>query len=166
MIEKYKKILHQIVKLKFLVSTPLVIFLSAACMEQNNQVCEESTPIGFDITALLVDELDCVLIEQTEQDQQTFKITSQSKFEELLTCQTPLTEIDFENEFIVGGQVKSYQCGSFKEAFSERKCDKIKIGVNIQPQDCTGITDVLFFVSLPIEYLDSDVEFEFIKFEL
>lgn len=166
MIEKYKKILHQVVKLKFLVSIPLVIFLTAACMEQNNQVCEESTPIGFDITALLIDELDCVLIEQSDQDQQTFKITSQSEFEELLTCQTPLTEIDFENEFIVGGRVKSYECGRFKELFSERMCNKVKVELKIQPQDCAAITDVLFFVSLPLEYLDTDVEFEFINFEL
>lgn len=166
MIEKYKKILHQVVKLKFLVSIPLVIFLSAACMEQNNQVCEESTPIGFDITALLIDELDCVLIEQSEQDQQTFKITSQSEFEELLTCQTPLTEIDFENEFIVGGRVKSYECGRYKELISKRECDVIKINVSIEPLICGAVTDVLFFVSLPLEYLDTDVEFEFVNFEL
>ncbi|MFD2035732.1 hypothetical protein ACFSKL_13090 [Belliella marina] len=165
MIGKYKKILHQVGKLKFQASTSLVIFLSAACMEQNNQICDESIPIGSDVTDLLVDNHKCNLAEQNEQDLATFKITSQSEFEELLTCQSPQIKIDFENEFIVGGQVKSYQCGSFKEAFSEKKCNKIKIGVNIQPQDCTGITDVLFFVSLPIEYINNDLEFEIVYLE-
>ncbi|MCC5938524.1 MAG: hypothetical protein JJU34_14690 [Lunatimonas sp.] len=161
MIEKYKTKRRQVGKVKILVSTFLVIFLLVACIEQSNQVCDESIPVGSDITALLVGEHNCTLIEKAEQDLVTVKITSTSELEDWLTCQTPLTEIDFENEFIVGGRVKSYECGRFKELFSERMCNKVKVELKIQPQDCAAITDVLFFVSLPLEYLDTDVEFEF-----
>lgn len=165
MIEKHKTKLRHVREVKLLVSTFLVILLSVACIEQNNQICEESIPVGTDITALLVDERNCFLKEKAEQDLVTFKITSSSELEEWLTCQTPLTEIDFENEFVVGGRVKSYECGRFKELFSERMCNKVKVELKIQPQDCAAIKDVLFFVSLPLEYLDTDVEFEFINVE-
>jgi hypothetical protein len=100
-----------------------------------------------------------------EQDLVTVKITSSSELEEWLTCQTQLNEVDFENEFIFGGRVKSYECGRFMELISERECDVIKIKVSIEPLICGAVTDVLFFVALPLEYIDTDVEFEFINVE-
>ena len=165
MIEKHKTKMRHVREVKLLVSTLLVILLSVACIEQNNQICEESIPVGTDITALLVDERNCFLKEKAEQDLVTFKITSSSELEEWLTCQTPLTEIDFENEIVVGGRVKSYECGHFKEMISERECDVIKIKVSIEPLICGAVTDVLFFVSLPLEYLNTEVEFAFINVE-
>ena len=125
MIEKYKTKRRQVGKVKILVSIFLVIFLLVACIEQNNQVCDESIPVGSDVTALLVGEHNCTLREKAEQDLVTVKITSQSELEEWLTCQISISEIDFENEFIVGGRVKSYECGRFKELFSERMCNKV-----------------------------------------
>ena len=125
MIENYKTKRCQIGNLKILVSIFLLIFLLVACIEQNNQVCNESIPVGSDITAQLVGEHNCTLREMAEQDLVTVKITSQSELEEWLTCQISISEIDFENEFIVGGRVKSYECGRFKELFSERMCNKV-----------------------------------------
>jgi hypothetical protein len=166
MIEKYKTKRRQVGKVKILVSAILVIFLSVACIEQNNQICEESIPVGSDITALLVGEHNCTLREKAEQDLVTVKFTSPGELEEWLTCQTQLSDVDFENEFIVGGRVKSYECGRFMELISKRECDEIKIKVSIEPLICGAVTDVLFFVSLPLGYIDTDVEFEFINFEL
>jgi len=131
MIEKYKAKRCQVGKVDLLVSMILVIFLSVACIDQNIQLCNESIPVGSDITALLVSQHNCTLREKAE------------------------------NEFIVGGRVKSYECGRFMELISERECDVIKIKVSIEPLICGAVTDVLFFASLPLEYIDTDIEFEF-----
>ncbi len=148
-------------KANLFISTCLILFLSATCMERNDELCNDPTPVGSDITSLLADDLNCELIKQTDQDQVTFKITSQGELEEWLTCQPPLTDIDFENELIVGGQVKSYECGQFYELISEKECNEIKIRVSILPRICGAITDVFFFASLPLENLNTDMEYEF-----
>jgi hypothetical protein len=143
----------------------LLIFSTVACLEQNNQVCEESILIGTDITTLMLENHQCTLNQQTEQDQVTFKIRSQNELEDWLSCNSSLPDIDFDQEFIVGGRVKSYGCGHLLELVSKKWCDNLKVKVIIRPQDCLAITDVYFFVALPVVFVNSEVEIDVINLE-
>lgn len=139
---------------QIIIITLLLIFSTVACLEQNNQVCEESIPIGLDITNLMLENHQCALNQLTEQDQVTFKIRSQNELEEWLSCDSS-PDIDFDQEFVFGGRIKSYGCGFLHELVSEKRCDNVKVKVIIQPQDCMAITDVYFFVALPMAFVNS-----------
>ncbi|SMD45883.1 hypothetical protein SAMN00777080_4556 [Aquiflexum balticum DSM 16537] len=165
-IKKNQIKLYQVRKVKICALTFLVVILSISCMEQNNQICEDSTPVGSDITALFVDDFNCTLKKLTEQDQVTFKIRSQNELVEWLSCGSSLPDIDFDQEFIFGGRIKSYKCGHLNELVAENWCDNLKVKVIIQPQDCMAITDVYFFVALPIEYVKYDLKFDIINLDL
>lgn len=160
---KEEIILMPLRSVKTLVLAILIIISSVSCIDNDSLECEEATLIGTDITSLLVSDNSCTLRKRVEQDEVIFKIQSQQKLEEWLDCEISLPLIDYSQQFIVGGRVKSYECGLLEGLSSEVGCNKIKLTITIQPLICAAITDVYFFTALPIAYVNNEVEYEIIN---
>jgi len=163
-----RKINKEIILISMRLGTTLVLaimimFSAVSCIDNNTLGCEEATPIGTDITSLLVSDNSCTLRKRAEQDEVIFKIQSQQDLEEWLDCETSLPQVDYTQQFIVGGRVKSYECGFLEGLSSEVGCKIIKLKITIQPLICAAITDVYFFTALPIAYVNNEIEYEIIN---
>ncbi|SHM63548.1 hypothetical protein SAMN04488057_102412 [Cyclobacterium lianum] len=142
---------------------PVLLFLGCSLNEPDPN-CNITEPVPFE--ALEMDDVRCMLQNIDENEEETsLIIENRDDFENFISCNGEITEIDFEDFFILAGRTSLPVCGRLKNQEVSLNCGKIGYHIEIGKLVCHKPTDVFYFAVIPIAYREFPIEFRITKNE-
>ncbi|MFO7824478.1 MAG: hypothetical protein R6V72_11120 [Cyclobacterium sp.] len=147
---------------KLLLSYMPVLFFLGCSLNEPDPNCNIAEPVPFE--ALEMDDVRCMLQNTDENEEETsLIIENRGDFDNYISCNGEISEIDFEDFFILTGKTSLPSCGRLKNQEVSLNCGKIEYHVEIEKLVCHKPTDVFYFAVIPIAYREFPIEFKITK---
>ena len=121
---------------------------------ENDPSCDQGEPVPFEIL-----EADGAVCKLENVNETSLVIDNQSDFEQYIRCNQSVSDIDFENSFVLAGVTSLPACGRLKNQDVIFKCNRLEYHIEIEDMACHKPTNVFYFATIPIAYRNYPVEF-------